>query len=60
MCLQDRQVMLPEWRKVGIVSKFLTGKPIGKRSLERFRLRWKDNIGMDLKEIGVNDRNWVD
>ena len=34
--------------------KILTGKPSG-----RPRCRW-DNIRMDLKEIGVNMRNWID
>ena len=24
------------------------------------RRRWEDNIRMDLKEIGINMRNWVD
>ena len=24
------------------------------------RRRWEDNIGMDIKEIGINMRNWVD
>jgi hypothetical protein len=28
------------------------GKPEGKRPLGRPRLRWKDNIKMDLGEIG--------
>ena len=37
--------------------KILTGKPIGMRPLGRPRLRWKDNIRMDLKEIGINTRN---
>ena len=37
-----------------------TGKPTGKRPLGRPRLRWEDNIRMDLKEIGINTRNWVD
>ena len=23
------------------------------------RRRWEDNIRMDLKEIGINTRNWV-
>ena len=32
----------------------LTGKPTGKRPLGRPRGRW------DLKEIGINTRNWVD
>jgi len=38
----------------------LTGTPAGKRSLGRPRRRWEDNIGMDLKEIGINAWNWVD
>ena len=38
----------------------LTGKTIGKRPLGRPRRRWKDNIRMDLGEIGVNAGNWVD
>ena len=40
--------------------KILTGTPTGKRTLGRPRLRWEDNIRMDLKEIGINTRNWVD
>ena len=38
----------------------LTGRPTGKRLLGRSRRRWEDNIRMDLKEICVNTRNWVD
>ena len=37
-----------------------TGIPTGKRLLGRPRHRWKDNIRMDLKEICINTRNWVD
>ena len=40
--------------------KILTGKPTGKRPLGRPRRRWEDNIGMDLKEMGINTRNWDD
>ena len=40
--------------------KILTGKPTGKRALGRPRRRWKDNIRMDLEEIGINAGNWVD
>ena len=40
--------------------KILTGKPTGKRSLGRPRHRWEDNIRMDLEEICINTRNWVD
>ena len=40
-------------------SKF-SGKPTGKRQFGRPRRRWEDNIRMDLEEIGINTRNWVD
>ena len=40
--------------------KILTGTPAGKRPLGRPRRRWEDNIRMDIKEIGINTRNWVD
>ena len=40
--------------------KFLTGKPTGKRPLGKPRRRWKDNIRMDLEEIGINAGNLVD
>ena len=39
--------------------KILTGKPTGKRPLGRPRHRWEENIRMDLKEIGINTRKWV-
>ena len=42
------------------VFKILTGKPTGKRPLGRPRRRWEDNIRIDLKEISINARNWVD
>ena len=40
--------------------KILTGKPTEKRPLGRPRRRWENNIRMDLNDIGVNTRNWVD
>ena len=40
--------------------KILTGKPKAKRLLGRPRRRWEDNVRMDLKEIVMNTRNWVD
>ena len=40
--------------------KILTGNSIGKRPLGRPRRRWEDNIIMDLKEMGISTRNWVD
>ena len=33
---------------------------IGKRPLGRPGRRWKDNVRMDLTEIGINAVNWVD
>ena len=39
--------------------KILTGKSTGKRPLGRPRRRRKDNVRMDLKEIGINTRNSV-
>ena len=36
--------------------KILTGK----RPLGRPRRRWEDNIRMDLEEVGINTRIWVD
>ena len=40
--------------------KILTSTPTGKRPLGRPRRRWEDNIRMDLKELGINTRSWVD
>ena len=40
--------------------KILLFKPAGKRPVGRSRRRWGDNIRMDLKEIGIDTRNWVD
>jgi hypothetical protein len=37
----------------------LVGRPKGKRPLERPRHRWKDNIKMDLREIGIDGENWI-
>ena len=34
------------------VRRILVGKPEGKRPLGRPRLRWEDNIRMDLREVG--------
>jgi hypothetical protein len=36
------------------------GKPEGKRPLERPRLRWEDNIKMDLREIEWGGMDWID
>ena len=36
------------------------GKPEGKRLFGRTRRRWKDNITMDLQEVGCEDMDWID
>ena len=36
------------------------GKPEGKRLLGRPRLRWEDNIKMDLQEIACGCMDWLD
>ena len=38
--------------------KIVTGKPTGKRLLGR--PTWENNVRMNLKEIGISTRNWVD
>ena len=35
------------------------GKPEGKRPLGRHRLRWKDNIKIDIQEVGCGDMDWI-
>ena len=39
--------------------KMLTGNPTGNRPLGRPRRRWEENIRMDLKEIGINTKIWI-
>ncbi|KAJ4429461.1 hypothetical protein ANN_21630 [Periplaneta americana] len=41
------------------VYKVLVGRPEGKRPLGRPRRRWEDNIKMDLREMGYDDREWI-
>jgi hypothetical protein len=37
----------------------LVGKPEGKRLLTRPKCRWKDNIKMDIREIGFGGVDWI-
>jgi hypothetical protein len=41
------------------VYRVLIGRPEGKRPPGRPRRRWKDNIKMDLREIGIDGTNWI-
>jgi hypothetical protein len=40
--------------------RILVGKPEGKGLLGRPRRRWKENIKMDLREIGWGVMDWID
>ncbi|KAJ4443967.1 hypothetical protein ANN_05756 [Periplaneta americana] len=37
----------------------LVGRPEGKRPLGRPRHKWEDNIKIDLREVGYDDREWI-
>jgi hypothetical protein len=39
--------------------RVLVGRSEGKRPLGRSRRRWKDNIKMNLREIGIDGSNWI-
>jgi hypothetical protein len=40
--------------------RVLIGKPERRRPLGRARSRWKDNIKMDLQEVGCGGMDWID
>jgi len=40
--------------------RILVGKPEGKRPLGRPRRRWKENIKMDLQEVGSGGMDWIE
>jgi hypothetical protein len=42
------------------VYRFLVGSPEGKRPLGRPRIRWEDNIKMDLQEVGFEGMDWIE
>ncbi|KAJ4431722.1 hypothetical protein ANN_20324 [Periplaneta americana] len=39
--------------------RVLVGRPERKRPLGRPRRRWEDNIKMDLRKVGYDDRDWI-
>jgi len=43
-----------------VVDRALAGKTEGKRQLGRPRRRWKDNIKMDLQEVGCRGIDWME
>ncbi|KAJ4444243.1 hypothetical protein ANN_06034 [Periplaneta americana] len=40
--------------------RVLVERPEGIRTLGRPRRRWEDTIKMDLREVGYDDRDWID
>jgi hypothetical protein len=42
------------------VYRVLVGKSEGKRPLGRPRLRWEDNIRMNLQEVGCGCKDWIE
>ena len=42
------------------VHRVLMGNPKGKRPLGRNRRRWKDNIKVDLQEVGCWGMDWIE
>jgi hypothetical protein len=46
-------------REGRVVYRVLVGKPEGKIPLGRPRLRWEDNIRMDLQEVGCGCVDWI-
>ena len=44
----------------GGVYRSWVGKPEGKGPLGRPRLRWEDNIKMDLQEVGCGGMDWIE
>ena len=42
------------------VHRVLMGKSEGKRSLGRPRIRWEDNVKMDLQEVGGSCGDWME
>jgi hypothetical protein len=41
------------------VYRVVVGKPEGKRQLRRPRLRWEDNIKMDIQEVRCGGMDWI-
>jgi len=42
------------------VYRVLVGKPEGKRPMGRPRIRWEDNIKIDLQEVGCGSMDWIE
>jgi hypothetical protein len=51
---------IPRLAETRGVYMILVVKPDGKRPLGRPRLRWEDNIKMDLQEVGFGCTDWIE
>jgi hypothetical protein len=40
--------------------RLFVDKPEGRRPLEKLRLRWEDNIKMDVQRVGWEIMDWID
>ena len=63
----DKAIRILKWaghvarmEEVRSAFKTVTGTPKGNRRPVRPRRRQEENIRMDLKEIVINTRNWID
>jgi hypothetical protein len=52
--------MQHEWGEKRDAYRILVGKPERKRTLERERRRWMDNINMDIKELERDGMDWIE
>jgi len=43
-----------------VLNRVSVGKPEGTIPLGRLRLRWEDNIKMDLQEVGCSGMDWIE
>jgi hypothetical protein len=46
--------------EIRVIYRVLMGKHEGKRTLERTRRRWEDNIKLDFQEVDWGDMDWTD
>jgi len=46
--------------RIGVYRVFLGGKAERKRPLGRPRHRWKNNIKIDLQEMGCGGMDWIE
>jgi hypothetical protein len=47
------------WGRGEVFTGFLAGKSEGKSPLGRPRHGWEDNIKTDLREVGIDEVNWI-